>query len=55
MEGFRERLVLRATPVEEFLDKKINKKDVYVDCGAREDIPEDACSLRQYGDLTALK
>ena len=55
MEGFRERLVLRATPVEEFLDKKINKKDVYVDCGAREDIPEDASSLRQYGELTALK
>ena len=61
-EGFRriqrrwkdsERLGLRAVP-EEFLHKKVNNKDAYVDYGAAKDIPEDACSLRQYGDLTAL-
>ena len=38
---------------EEFLYKKISKKDVYVDYGATADIPQDA--VRQYGDLTALK
>ena len=36
--------VIRAAPNEEFLHKKINNKDVYVDYGATEDIPEDACS-----------
>ena len=38
---------------EEFLYKKISKKDVYVDYGATADIPQDA--VKQYGDLTALK
>ena len=38
----------------EFLDKKINDRDVYVDYGSTEYIPEDACSLRLYGDLTVL-
>ena len=28
----------------ELLYKKINKKDVYVDCGVTRDISEDACS-----------
>ena len=41
-------------PVEEFLPKKINNKEVYVDYSTTEDIPEDACSLNQYGDLTSL-
>ena len=36
-----ERLVLRAVPDEEFLQKNINNKDVYVDYGSTEDIPED--------------
>ena len=65
MEGFREafiqrawkdseRLVLQAVPDEEFLHKKIKNKDSNVDYGATEDILEDACSLRQYEDLTAL-
>ena len=40
--------------MEEFLHMKINNKDVYVYYGATEDIPEDGCSLRQYGSLTAL-
>ena len=31
---------------EGFLHKKIINKDVYVDYGSEEDIPEDACSLR---------
>ena len=38
---------------EGFLQKKISKKDVYMDYGAMTDIPEDA--VKQYGDLTALK
>ena len=38
---------------EEFLHKKINNKDVYVDYGAVADISEDV--VRQYGGLTALK
>ena len=38
---------------EEFLYKKISKKDVYVDYGATADIPQDA--VKQYGDSTALK
>ena len=65
MEGFREafiqrawkdseRLVLQAVPDEEFLHKKIKNKDSNVDYGATEDILEDACSLRQSEDLTAL-
>ena len=40
--------------VEEFLHKKIKNKDLYVVYDASEDIPEDVCSLRQYGDVTAL-
>ena len=47
-------LVLRLVPDKDFLHKKINKKEVYVDYGSSEDVPEDACSLRPYGDLTAL-
>ena len=38
---------------EEFLYKKISKKDVYVDCSATADISQVA--VKQYGDLTALK
>ena len=47
-------LVLRAVPEQEFLRKKIKNKDVYVNCGATEDISEDACSLREYGGFTAF-
>ena len=39
---------------EEFLHKKINNKDVYVDYDTTEDISEDAWSLNQYEDLAAL-
>ena len=38
---------------EEFLYKKISKKDVYVDHGATAVIPQVA--VKQYGDMTALK
>ena len=38
---------------EEFLYKKISKKDVYVDYGATAVIPQVA--VKQYGDFTALK
>ena len=44
-----ESLVLRVVPDEEFLHTKIDNNDVYVAYGATEDIPEDACSLRQDG------
>ena len=44
-----ESLVLQVVPDEEFLQTKINNKDVHVDYGATEDIPEGACSWRQYG------
>ena len=37
----------RALRYEEFLHTKINNKDVYVDYGATEDIPENACSFRR--------
>ena len=58
MEGFSEafiqrewkdtdRLVLRVVPDEEFLHKKINNRDVYVDYDSTENIPEDV--LRLYG------
>ena len=40
-----ERPVLRPVPDEEFLYKTINNRDMYVDYGSTEDIPEDACSL----------
>ena len=49
-----ERPVLRPVPDEEFLYKTINNRDMYVDYGSTENIPEDACSLRLYGDLAAL-
>ena len=54
-----ESLVLRVIAGEEFLHNKRNSKGLYMDYGAIEDIPEDACSLRQsavsrYGGLTAL-
>ena len=40
--------MLRVVSDKEFLHtKKINNKDVYVDYGATEDIPENACSLFQ--------
>ena len=39
---------------EEFLHKKKNNKDVYVDYDTTEDISEDAWSLNQYEDLAAL-
>ena len=38
-------LVLGVVPDREFLHTKINDKGVYVDYGATEDIPEDACSF----------
>ena len=36
---------------EEFLDKKINNEDIYVDYGATKYIPEDACSLKTVSRL----
>ena len=42
-----ESLVLRVVPDEEFLHVKIKSKDVHVDYGATEDIPEDVCSFRR--------
>lgn len=48
-------LILRAMPNENFLYKKINNKDLYTDYRATENTPEDACSSREYGYLTALK
>ena len=50
--------MLRVVHDEEFLHTKIKNKDVNVDNGAIEYIPEDACRLRQYGgrfDSTELK
>ena len=45
----------RALCYEEFLNTKINNKNVYLDHGATEDIPENACSFRrQYYGWTAL-
>ena len=41
--------MLRVVPDEEFLHTKINNIDVYVDYGATEDIPEDACIATQFG------
>ena len=38
---------------EEFLYKKISKKDFYADYGTTADTPQNA--VKQYGDLTALK
>ena len=42
-------LVLRVVLNKEFLNTNINNKDIYVDSGAIEDIPEDAYSLKWYG------
>ena len=44
-----ENLVLWVVSDEKFLHNKTNNKDVYVAYDTAEDIPEDACSLRQYG------
>ena len=52
--------MLRVVPNEEFLHTKINKKDVYMDYGATEDIPEDwkmhavSGGSIMDGDFTAL-
>ena len=51
--------MLRVVPDKKFLHTKINNEGVYVDYGATEDIPEDACSFRRQcsimdGDLTAF-
>ena len=40
---------------EEFMYKKISKKDVYVDYRATADIPQPQEAVKEYGDLTALK
>ena len=37
----------RALCYDEFLHTKVNKKNVYVDHGATENIPENACSFRR--------
>ena len=42
-----ESLVLRVVPDEELLNTRIKNKDVYVNYGATEDIPEEACSFRR--------
>ena len=55
-----ESLALRVVRDEEFLHTKININDVYLDYGATEDIPEDACcftcsrGIIMDEDLTAL-
>ena len=41
--------MLRVVPDEELLNTKINIKNVDVDYGPTEDIPEDGWSLRQHG------
>ena len=41
--------MLRVVLNKEFLNTNINNKDVYVDSGAIEDIPEGAYSLKWYG------
>ena len=41
--------MLRVVPDEESMHTKINSKDAFVYYGATENIPEDSCSLRQYG------
>ena len=57
---YSESLALQIVHDEEFLHTKINIKDVYLDYGATEDIPEDACCFSCSGgitmdeDLTAL-
>ena len=48
------RKIQRGLYYEQFLHKKVNNKDVYVDYGATEDIEEDARSLRQDGDVTVF-
>lgn len=51
MKGLRE---TRAGLDKYFLHKNINNRNVYVDFGSTKYIPQDACSVRLYGDLTAL-
>ena len=50
---YRKKLEEVVSVEEEFLYKKISKKDVYVDYGATTVIPQVA--VNQYGDLTTLK
>ena len=50
---YRKKLKEKVFVEEEFLYKKISKKDVCVDYGVTADIPEDA--VKQYGDLRAFK
>ena len=50
---YRKKLKEMAFVEEEFLYKKISKKNFYVDYGATTDTPQNA--VKQYGDLTALK
>ena len=52
---YRKKLEEVAFVEEEFLYKKISKKDVYVDYGAMADISQAQVAVKQYGDLTALK
>ena len=53
LQTYRKKLEEVVFVEEEFLYKKISKKDVYVDYGATTVIPQVA--VKQYGDLTALK
>ena len=50
---YRKKLEEEVFVEEEFLYKKISKKDVYVDYGATTVIPQVA--VKEYGDFTALK
>ena len=50
---YRKKLEEMVFVEEEFLYKKISKKDVYVDYGATTVIPQVA--VKEYGDFTALK
>ena len=53
LQTYRKKLEEVVFVEEEFLYKKISKKDVYVDYGATAIIPQVA--VKQYGDLTVLK
>ena len=53
LQTYRKKLEEVVFVEEEFLNKMISKKDVYVDYGATAVIPQVA--VKQYGDLTALK
>ena len=50
---YRKKLEERVFVEEEFLQKKISEKDVYVDYVATADIQQVA--VKKYGDLTALR